>query len=72
MELSKGIKSNPAGVDSKDRHTIKGAYSVIKYMLSTISNTRRIELEDILKALLAEPRETSTNTIIQTCTNFSL
>ncbi|MDE6237720.1 MAG: Abi family protein [Muribaculaceae bacterium] len=72
MELSKGIKSNPAGVDSKDRHNIKGAYSVIKYMLGTISNTRRTELEDNLKVLLAEPREASTNTIIQTCTNFSL
>ena len=72
IELSKGIKSNPAGVDSKDRHNIKGAYSVIRYMLGTISNTRRTELEDNLKALLAEPREDATNTIIQTCTNFSL
>lgn len=72
MELAKGIKSNPAGIDSEDRHNIKGAYSVIRYMLGTISNTRKTELENNLKALLVEPREAPTNTIIETCTNFSL
>lgn len=71
MALAKGIKSTPARIDVEDRHNIKGAYSVVRYMLNTISNTRSTELEDNLKALLTEPRETSANAIIKTCTNFS-
>lgn len=72
MGLAKGIKSHPAEIDSVDRHNIKGAYAVIKYMLGRISRTRKTELEDNLTALLAEPREASTNAIIRTCTNFPL
>ncbi|MDE7153731.1 MAG: Abi family protein [Muribaculaceae bacterium] len=72
MELAKGIKSIPAGVEPADRHNIKGAYSVIKYMIGTISQTRKIELEDNLRALLNNPREDVTNKIINTCTNFSI
>lgn len=72
MELAKGIKSTPAGIEANDRHNIKGAFCVIRYMLGTISQTRKTELEDNLKALLANLREDSTNKIIESCTNFSL
>lgn len=72
MELAKGIAAIPAGIKSADRHNIKGAYYVIKYMLGRISQTRKTELENDLQALLADPREGATNKIIETCTNFSL
>lgn len=72
MELSKGIKSSPAGITATDRHNIKGAYNVIRYMLGTISQARSTELDDNLKALLGNPREDATNKIIVTCTNFSM
>lgn len=72
MELAKGIKSTPAGIAATDRHNIKGAYFVIRYILRTISQARRTELDDNLKALLGNPREDATNKIIATCTNFSM
>lgn len=72
MELAKGIKTTPAGIGSADRHNIKGAYLVIKYMLGRISHSRKSELEDNLKTLLSNPREVASNKIIVTCTNFSL
>lgn len=72
MELAKGIKAIPAGIESADRHNIKGAFNVIKYMLGRISQARRNELEENHKALLSYPREDATNVIIRTCTNFSL
>lgn len=72
IELSKGIKSIPAGIEATDRHNIKGAYNVIKYMLGRISQTRKNELENDLKLLLGHPREEDTNKIIEICTNFSL
>ena len=72
MELAKGIKAIPAGIESADRHNIKGAYLVIKYMLGQISHSRKSELENNLKALLSSPREVATNKIIASCTNFSL
>lgn len=72
MELAKGIKSIPAGIEAEDRHNIRGAYYVIRYMLSRISQTRKTELEENLKLLLDYPREEATNKIIETCTNFSL
>lgn len=72
MELAKGIKAIPAGIDAKDRHNIKGAYNVINYMLGRISQTRKAELESNLKTLLSYPREEATNKIIEVCTNFSL
>ena len=72
MELAKGIRSIPAGIEAADRHNIRGAYCVVRYMLGRISQTRKNELEGNLKALLAYPREEATNKIIETCTNFSL
>lgn len=72
IELAKGIKTIPAGIESADRHNIKGAYLVIKYMLGQISQSRKSELEDNLKALLSKPREDASNKIIKICTNFSL
>lgn len=71
MELAKGIKATPAGIQTEDRHNIKGAFNVITYMLGTISHSRKVELEHNLKALLGNPREYATNKIIETCTNFS-
>lgn len=72
MELAKGIKAIPAEIDPADRHNIKGAFCVIKYMLGKISQTRKTELENDLKALLAYPREAASNRIIENCTNFSI
>lgn len=72
LELAKGIKAIPAGIKSADRHNIKGAYCVIKYMLGSISNVRKAELDDSLKTLLSAPREEATNRIIEKCTNFTL
>ncbi|MBD5182380.1 MAG: Abi family protein [Bacteroidales bacterium] len=72
MELAKGIKAMPAGIESSDRHNIMGVFNVIKYMLGIISPARKIELEENLKTLLSFPREDITNVIIRTCTNFPL
>ena len=72
MDLAKGIKSSPAGINETDRHNIKGVYYVIRYMLGIISQTRRSELNDNLKKLLGNPREDATNKIIETCTKFSM
>ena len=72
MELAKGIKATPAGITPTDRHNIKGAFCVVKYMLGKISQARKIELEDNLKSLLGYPREDATNKIIETCTKFYL
>ena len=72
MDLAKGIKSSPAGINAADRHNIKGAYYVIRYMLGIISQTRKTELDDKLKVLLGNPREAATNKIIKECTNFSI
>ena len=71
IELAKGIKAKPAGIDYEDRHNIRGAVSVISYMLGTISRTRRDELTVELDNLLHSPREHSSNEILKTCTNFS-
>lgn len=71
MVLAKGIKASPAGIDAEDRHNIKGAWHVICYMLGSISQKRRCELEHDLKELLSSQRESSTNKIIEKCTNFS-
>lgn len=70
MDLAKGIKSKPAGINASDRHNIKGAYYVIRYMLGIISQTRKSELDANLKALLDKTREDTTNKIIKACTNF--
>ncbi len=72
LELSKGIRALPAGIGAYDRHNINGTFSVIKYMLGRISQSRKAELEDNLKALLRNHRMAATNKIIETCTNFSL
>lgn len=72
MELAKGIKAIPAGIEATDRHNIKGAFYVIKYILGKISQNRKAELEDNLKSLLGYPRDNASNKIIETCTNFSL
>lgn len=72
MELAKGIKATPAGIEAADRHNIKGAFYVIKYMLGQISKARKAELEDNLKLLLGYPREDATNKIIETCTKFHI
>lgn len=72
MELAKGIKAIPAGIDAANRHNINGVFCVIKYMLGRISKARKEELEGNLQKLLDYPREDVTNKIIVTCTNFSL
>lgn len=72
IELSKGIKAKPAGIDNKDRHNIRGAVSVISHMLGIISKNRKAELSFELDSLLKQNRELSSNEIIKDCTNFSL
>ena len=71
IELSKGIKSKPAGIDNQDRHNIRGAVSVISHMLGIISQSRKNELTMEIDNLLAFPRENASNEILRTCTNFS-
>lgn len=71
IELSKGIKSKPAGISNDDRHNIRGAVSVISYMLGTISETRKNELDKEIDELLSSEREAASNEILRTCTNFS-
>lgn len=71
IELSKGIKSKPAGIEIRDRHNIRGAISVISYLLGIISFNRMAELSKEIDALLSTDREVSANIIIKDCTNFS-
>lgn len=71
IELAKGIKVKPAGVDKSDRHNIRGAASVISYMMGTISKNRQKDLDTELNTLLKADREEETNKIIRICTNFS-
>ncbi len=72
IELSKGIKAKPAGINNLDRHNIRGAVSVILYMLGMISLNRKAELLDEIDSLLTEDRESSSNKIIVDCTNFTI
>lgn len=71
IELSKGIKSKPAGIDNENRHNIRGAVSVILYILGIISVNRKYELSKEIDNLLSSLREDSANKIIRDCTNFS-
>ncbi len=71
IELSKGIKAKPAGINNLDRHNIRGAVCVILYMLGMISVNRKAELSDQIGRLLTTDRELSSNKIINDCTNFS-
>lgn len=71
IELAKGIKSVPAGIANSDRHNIRGAVSVISYMLGIISISRKCDLSDEIDQLLATPREEAANDILRNCTNFS-
>lgn len=71
IELSKGIKVKPAGLDNEDRHNIRGAVGVISHMLGVISKNRQAELTMALDNLLNSSRENTTNEILRKCTNFS-
>lgn len=71
IELSKGIKAKPAGIDNADRHNIRGAVSVISHMPGVISKSRKDELTTEIDNLLHSPREDASNKILKTCTNFS-
>lgn len=72
MDMAKGIKIMPARIDVNNRHNIKGAFGVIRYMLGVISKSRAEDLDNALNALLKQPREAATDRIIRLCTNFSL
>ncbi len=71
MELSKGIKAAPAGVGLADRHNIRGAVSVISYMLGVVSKARKADMDEQINSLLSERRDDAANGIIKKCTNFS-
>lgn len=70
MHLAKGIKRAPASIKEGNRHNIKGAFDVVRYMLQVVSKSRADELKKSLSDLLSSPREDSTNDIIRSCTNF--
>jgi len=72
MDMAKGIKIMPARIDVNNRHNIKGAFGVIRYMLGVISKSRAEDLDNALNALLKQPREAATDRIIRLCTNFPL
>lgn len=71
VELAKGIRTIPAGIDNDDRHNIRGAVSVIHYMIGQISTARKNDFSNYVDSLLSNPREHAANEIIRNCTNFS-
>lgn len=71
IELAKGIRSKPAGIENADRHNIRGATIVISYLLGEISKSRQSELNKEIDDLLSIDREPGSNEILRSCTNFS-
>ena len=72
LELAKGIKAKPAGIDNFDRHNIRGAVCVISHMLGVISKNRQNDLNVELDNLLKADREVAYDKILRKCTNFRI
>jgi abortive infection bacteriophage resistance protein len=53
IALPKAISKGPAGrIEAADKHNLAGAITVVKYMLSRVSNNRAVDLENQLNELL--------------------
>lgn len=72
ISIVKGIHSKPAGVDDECRHNICGALSVILYLLGRISENRKRELENEIRQLMNDSRDSKTDDIIKKCTKIVL
>lgn len=65
LSIAKGIQSKLAGVHEECRHNICGALAVIRYLLGRISKKRKEELENEIRKLMNNSRESKTDEIIK-------
>jgi abortive infection bacteriophage resistance protein len=61
LKMPRGIKDGPAGKFGSNRQKLKGAYLVLKYLLSHVSTNRAKELDREVKRLLKEICSKSAN-----------
>lgn len=73
LNIDKGINKQPANVDIRDAHNIKGAVEVILYILGTISQRHKNEiLSEIRTEIKKISQDARTQQVVKMCSNFDI